>query len=127
MEVENVCAFICAHLLTHIHTHTQVSVGDQPADIESQIREMCLQYIGNPNSIVLAVTAANTDIANSDSLKLAREVDPEGMRTIGRCLYVCVYVCVCAASKAFSPRHTVIHTHHHFPTHANTHTHTHTQ
>lgn len=44
---------------------------------------MCLQYISNPNSIILAVTAANTDIANSDSLKLAREVDPDGLRTIG--------------------------------------------
>ena len=55
----------------------------QPADIETQIRDMCLQYISNPNSIVLAVTAANTDIANSDSLKLAREVDPDGIRTIG--------------------------------------------
>jgi replication fork clamp-binding protein CrfC len=55
----------------------------QPADIEQQIREMCLQYIANPNSIVLAVTPANTDIANSDALKLAREVDPEGLRTIG--------------------------------------------
>jgi len=39
---------------------TKVSVGDQPADIESQIRAMCLAYIGNPNSIILAVTAANT-------------------------------------------------------------------
>ena len=26
---------------------------------------------------------ANTDLANSDGLKLAREVDPEGLRTIG--------------------------------------------
>eukprot|EP00624_Nannochloropsis_granulata_P006598 evm.model.NODE_49765_length_66778_cov_45.246429.5 len=53
-----------------------------PTD-QAQIRDMCLAYIANPNSIVLAVTAANTDIANSDSLKLAREVDPEGLRTIG--------------------------------------------
>ena len=43
---------------------TKVSVGDQPADIEDQIRAMCLQYIKNPNAIVLAVTAANTDLAN---------------------------------------------------------------
>ena len=62
---------------------TKVSVGDQPADIEDQIREMCTSYASNPNSIVLAVTAANTDLANSDALKLAREADPEGERTIG--------------------------------------------
>lgn len=33
--------------------------------------------------MILALTAANTDLANSDALKLAREVDPDGERTIG--------------------------------------------
>lgn len=62
---------------------TKVPVGDQPADIESQIREMILSFITNPNSIVLAISNANQDLANSESLKLAREVDPSGERTIG--------------------------------------------
>ncbi|KAI8339748.1 Dynamin central region-domain-containing protein [Chlamydoabsidia padenii] len=62
---------------------TKVPVGDQPKDIEKQIREMISKYITKPNAIILAVTAANTDLANSDGLKLAREVDPEGLRTIG--------------------------------------------
>ncbi|KAI9482688.1 MAG: Dynamin central region-domain-containing protein [Benjaminiella poitrasii] len=62
---------------------TKVPVGDQPKDIERQIRDMILKYITKPNAIILAVTAANTDLANSDGLKLAREVDPEGLRTIG--------------------------------------------
>ncbi|KAL4944655.1 hypothetical protein BDV06DRAFT_210080 [Aspergillus oleicola] len=62
---------------------TKVPVGDQPRDIEKQIRDMVLKYISKPNAIVLAVTAANQDLANSDGLKLAREVDPEGQRTIG--------------------------------------------
>ncbi|CAO0791682.1 unnamed protein product [Mucor circinelloides] len=44
---------------------------------------MILKYVTKPNAIILAVTAANTDLANSDGLKLAREVDPEGLRTIG--------------------------------------------
>jgi vacuolar protein sorting-associated protein 1 len=44
---------------------------------------MVLKYITKPNAIILAVTAANQDLANSDGLKLAREVDPEGQRTIG--------------------------------------------
>ena len=57
---------------------TKVPVGDQPDDIEQQIREMCLRYISNPNSIILAVTPANTDIATSEALKLARDVDPDG-------------------------------------------------
>ena len=44
---------------------------------------MVLKQISKPNAIILAVTAANVDLANSDGLKLAREVDPEGQRTIG--------------------------------------------
>lgn len=62
---------------------TKVPVGDQPRDIEKQIRDMVLKQISKPNAIILAVTAANVDLANSDGLKLAREVDPEGQRTIG--------------------------------------------
>jgi dynamin 1-like protein len=62
---------------------TKVPVGDQPKDIEKQIRDMIMKYITKNNAIILAVTAANTDLANSDGLKLARETDPEGVRTIG--------------------------------------------
>lgn len=58
--------------------YVQVPVGDQPKDIEVQIRELILQYISNPNCIILAVTAANTDMATSEALKVAREVDPDG-------------------------------------------------
>jgi replication fork clamp-binding protein CrfC len=62
---------------------TKVPVGDQPSDIEAQIRKMALLYIEKPNAIILAVTPANSDLANSDALHMAREVDPEGQRTIG--------------------------------------------
>uniref|UniRef100_A0A673YF32 Dynamin-1-like protein n=1 Tax=Salmo trutta TaxID=8032 RepID=A0A673YF32_SALTR len=61
---------------------TKVPVGDQPQDIEVQIRELILKHISNPNSIILAVTAANTDMATSEALKVAREVDPDGRRTL---------------------------------------------
>lgn len=44
---------------------------------------MIYSFISKPNSIILAVTAANTDLANSDALQMAREVDPEGHRTLG--------------------------------------------
>lgn len=57
---------------------TKVPVGDQPADIEFQIRDMLLQFVTKENCLVLAVTPANTDLANSDALKLAKEVDPTG-------------------------------------------------
>ncbi|OUM50985.1 hypothetical protein BVG19_g66 [[Candida] boidinii] len=62
---------------------TKVPVGDQPKDIEKQIKDMILKFISKPNAIILAVNGANQDLANSDGLKLAREVDPEGIRTIG--------------------------------------------
>ncbi|XP_048404512.1 dynamin-1-like protein isoform X4 [Stegostoma tigrinum] len=61
---------------------TKVPVGDQPRDIEVQIKDLILRYISNPNSIILSVTAANTDMATSESLKIAREADPEGRRTL---------------------------------------------
>lgn len=62
---------------------TKVPVGDQPADIEEQVRRMVLSFISKPNCIILAVSAGNSDLANSDGLKFARDVDPEGHRTLG--------------------------------------------
>ncbi|CAM0904934.1 unnamed protein product [Alopecurus aequalis] len=62
---------------------TRVPVGDQPSDIESRIRTMIMQYIKHPSCIILAVSPANADLANSDALQLARLGDPDGSRTIG--------------------------------------------
>lgn len=61
----------------------KVAMGDQPTDIENQIRKMILTYIRKPTAIILAVTAANADLATSDALQLARSVDPQGTRTVG--------------------------------------------
>ncbi|KAH3899242.1 probable Dynamin-related protein DNM1 [Saccharomycodes ludwigii] len=62
---------------------TKVPIGEQPPDIERQIKNLILEYIAKPNCIVLAVSPANVDLVNSESLKLARDVDPLGKRTIG--------------------------------------------
>lgn len=62
---------------------TKVPIGDQPTDIEKQTRNLISEYIAKPNSIILAVSPANVDLVNSESLKLARHVDPTGKRTIG--------------------------------------------
>uniref|UniRef100_A0A671X009 Dynamin-2 n=1 Tax=Sparus aurata TaxID=8175 RepID=A0A671X009_SPAAU len=56
---------------------TKVAVGDQPHDIEHQIRDMLMQFITKESCLVLAVTPANMDLANSDALKIAKEVDPQ--------------------------------------------------
>ena len=63
----------------------KVPVGDQPDDIEKQMRELVMSYIGNPNCLVLAVTPANQDLATSEALKFAKFVDPQGNRTLCVC------------------------------------------
>ncbi|PXF46671.1 Dynamin-related protein 3B [Gracilariopsis chorda] len=62
---------------------TKVPVGDQPPDIEKLVRAMIYSYIEKPNTIILAVHPANTDIATSDALQMAGRVDPQGLRTLG--------------------------------------------
>jgi replication fork clamp-binding protein CrfC len=47
------------------------------------IAELNMRYITPKNAIIMAVCAANVDLANSDALKIARRVDPLGERTIG--------------------------------------------
>ncbi|KAK4757547.1 hypothetical protein SAY87_018848 [Trapa incisa] len=62
---------------------TKVPVGDQPSDIEAQIRKMIMSYIKFPSCLILAVSPANADLANSDALQMAGMADPDGHRTIG--------------------------------------------
>ena len=62
---------------------TQVPTGDQPQDIGQKINQLCMQYIQPKTAIIMAVCPANNDLANSDSLRLAKHVDPQGERTIG--------------------------------------------
>jgi len=61
---------------------TKNPVEGQPADIEQQIRDLIGKYVENQNSIILAVTALTEDFVNSESIKLAREYDPDGERTL---------------------------------------------
>ncbi|KAJ7335452.1 hypothetical protein JRQ81_013393 [Phrynocephalus forsythii] len=61
---------------------SQVPVGHQPLDIEVQVQDRILSYISNRNCLILAVTAANTDIATSEVLNLTRDVDADGRRTL---------------------------------------------
>ena len=61
---------------------TKVPVGDQPADIEQQIRDMISQFVSKENCLILAVSPANSDLANSDALKIAKEFDPQGFSHI---------------------------------------------
>lgn len=58
-------------------------VGDQSENVVDEVREMVLNYISQPKCLILAVSPANQDLANSDSLNIAKLVDPERERTIG--------------------------------------------
>ena len=53
---------------------TKIAVGDQPVDIEQQIIDMLMQFITKETCLILAVTPANTDLATSDALQLAKKV-----------------------------------------------------
>ncbi|KAH0624822.1 hypothetical protein JD844_032656 [Phrynosoma platyrhinos] len=61
----------------------RVAVGNQPADIGQQIISLIKKYITKQETINLVVVSGNVDIATTEALKMAQEVDPEGERTLG--------------------------------------------
>ncbi|WFD30767.1 mitochondrial dynamin GTPase Msp1 [Malassezia sp. CBS 17886] len=62
--------------------YVQLSSMDQPEELREKIAALCNKYIQEPN-IILAVCAADVDLANSPALRASRKVDPLGVRTIG--------------------------------------------
>ncbi|XP_006156437.1 interferon-induced GTP-binding protein Mx1 [Tupaia chinensis] len=62
---------------------TRVAVGNQPADIGRQIKTLIKKYIHKQETINLVVVPSNVDIATTEALSMAQEVDPDGDRTIG--------------------------------------------
>lgn len=54
------------------------------SDTDAQIvKELVLTYMRKARSVILAVVSAKNDFANQIVTKYAREVDPEGFRTLG--------------------------------------------
>ncbi|EDK39956.2 hypothetical protein PGUG_04054 [Meyerozyma guilliermondii ATCC 6260] len=68
--------------LVDLPGYIQVEAADQPAELKSKIRSVCDRYLTAPN-IILAIQAANVDLANSTALRAAKMADPRGERTIG--------------------------------------------
>ena len=82
--VLNVYSQTCPDLtLVDLPGVTRVPVGKQPKNIEEITKNMAKRYVSDPLTIILCVIAANSDIATSDGLKLAKEIDTGGVRTIG--------------------------------------------
>ncbi len=57
--------------------------GPQQSNIHDVIVNMIKKYIKNEQMVILAVVSATSDFGNSEALKLAKEVDPQQIRTIG--------------------------------------------
>ncbi|GAA5975653.1 hypothetical protein JCM11641_003558 [Rhodosporidiobolus odoratus] len=68
--------------LVDLPGYVQISSLDQPEELKEKIAGLCDKYIRAPN-LILAVCAADVDLANSPALRAAKKVDPLGMRTIG--------------------------------------------
>lgn len=62
--------------------YIQIAGSDQPSELKEKIADLCEKYIKSPN-IILAISAADVDLANSTALRASRRVDPRGERTIG--------------------------------------------
>ena len=62
--------------------YIQVVGKDQPVELKQKIADLCDKYIQPPN-VILAISAADVDLANSTALRASRRVDPRGERTIG--------------------------------------------
>ncbi|XP_048458989.1 interferon-induced GTP-binding protein Mx1-like [Rhincodon typus] len=61
----------------------RVPIGNQPQDIGNMIKNLIQSYIGKEETIILVVISCNVDIATTEALKMAQEVDPKGDRTLG--------------------------------------------
>ena len=82
--VLNVYSQTCPDLtLVDLPGVTRVPIGDQPKNIEQITKDMARRYVEDPLTIILCVIAANSDIATSDGLMLAKEIDVNGTRTLG--------------------------------------------
>ncbi|XP_017285434.1 interferon-induced GTP-binding protein Mx [Kryptolebias marmoratus] len=61
----------------------RVAVKGQPENIGDQIKRLIQKFITKQETISLVVVPSNVDIATTEALKMAQQVDPEGERTLG--------------------------------------------
>ena len=59
-----------------------------------------MQLITKESCLILAVTPANQDLANSDALKISKEVDPQGKEGVQSVCRGVTSVCVCQANPS---------------------------
>lgn len=75
-------ADVCDLTLIDLPGIARVPVQGQPQDIGKQIKRLIMKFIEKQETINMVVVPCNTDIATTEALKMAQEVDPEGVRTL---------------------------------------------
>ncbi|KAG5277349.1 hypothetical protein AALO_G00116520 [Alosa alosa] len=73
---------VCDLTLIDLPGIARVPVKGQPEDIGDQIKRLILSFIEKSETINLVVVPCNVDIATTEALKMAQEVDPDGKRTL---------------------------------------------
>ena len=61
----------------------RVAGEGQALDIGKQTKQLIRKHIKRNETIILCVIPCNVDIATTEALQMAREFDPEGIRTLG--------------------------------------------
>ncbi|XVF41584.1 hypothetical protein PTKIN_Ptkin01aG0291000 [Pterospermum kingtungense] len=61
---------------------TRVPVHGQPENIYEQIRDIIMEYITPEESIILNVLSASVDFSTCESIRMSRQVDKTGDRTL---------------------------------------------
>ena len=62
---------------------TRNPIGDQPRDIYAQIKALIHRYIEPSEAVILNVMPASVDMPTCECVMMSKEVDPEGVRSIG--------------------------------------------
>uniref|UniRef100_A0A673GUG8 Interferon-induced GTP-binding protein Mx2-like n=1 Tax=Sinocyclocheilus rhinocerous TaxID=307959 RepID=A0A673GUG8_9TELE len=75
-------ADVCDLTLIDLPGIARVPVQGQPQDIGNQIKRLIMKFIEKQETINMVVVPCNTDIATTEALRMAQEVDPEGIRTL---------------------------------------------
>ncbi|KAK7121471.1 hypothetical protein R3I93_022534 [Phoxinus phoxinus] len=73
---------VCDLTLIDLPGIARVPVKGQPQDIGNQIKNLIMKFIEKQETINLVVVPCNTDIATTEALKMAQEVDHDGRRTV---------------------------------------------
>ncbi|KAG7463694.1 hypothetical protein MATL_G00179330 [Megalops atlanticus] len=73
---------VCDLTLIDLPGIARVPVKGQPDDIGDQIKSLILNFIEKSETIILVVVPCNVDIATTEALRMAQDVDPEGKRTL---------------------------------------------